>query len=100
MRCNEPDMSERVFQSASPVTIKLILNRLDNLGAGIDGLANSLSTSSIYIICRPTDEPPNDCGLQNGLSLPQSSAIMTWESAIRISACPVLLPGASIPNIS
>ncbi len=42
MRCNEPDMSERVFQGASPVTIKLILNRLDNLGAGIDGLGEQL----------------------------------------------------------
>ena len=35
--CDEPNMPERIFQCACPVTVKLILHRSERLGTGING---------------------------------------------------------------
>jgi len=95
----KPDVSERVFQCAGSVAVQLVLHRFDDRCAR----ANSPIKDGVHIFdvqCRPTGEPSDVCGLRNGLSPPQSSAIMMRESPIWISACPTLPPGASSLNDS
>lgn len=95
----KPDVSERVFQCAGSVAVQLVLHRFDDRCAR----ANSPIKDGVHIFdvqCRPTGGPSDVCGLRNGLSPPQSSAIMMRESPIWISACPTLPPGASSLNDS